>query len=230
MNQMQRKPYALYYWPIPGLAEASRVALTLAELDWEDVEIDGPMFAKMKEGGELPWGMVPMLQTPEGPLAESIAILRYLGHMCDLIPSDSFKAAKVDEFLDGIGPYSGILDGTFSIEDLDQRTRAREALFTATGKGTKSLTRLEEKIAESTTGWIASTSLMNIADLKVFTHIFGLFSGNFDGVDKSILAAYPKLLDYHDLVANEPRIKAHYANIPEDSLRWTYQPGAFSAL
>ena len=161
---------------------------------------------------------------------ESIAILRYLGHKCDLIPADSFKAAKVDEFLDGIGPYSGILDGTFSIEDLDKRTRAREALFTPDGKGTKSLTMLEMKISESTTGWIASTSSMNIADLKVFTHIFGLFSGNFDGVDKSILTAYPQLIEYHDIVAHEPRIKAHYANIPEDSLRWTYQPYAFSSL
>ncbi len=230
MSVMSSKPYALYYWPIPGLAEASRVALTLADLDWEDVEIDGAMFAKMKSEGELPWGMVPMLQTPDGPLAESIAILRYLGHKCDLIPTDPFKAAKVDEFLDGIGPYSGILDGTFSIEDIDKRTQAREALFAPDGKGTKSLTMLEKKISESTTGWIASTASMNIADLKIFTHVFGLFSGNFDGVDKSILTAYPKLIEYHDVVANEPRIKAYYASIPEDSLRWTYQPRAFSPL
>ena len=71
---------------------------------------------------------------------------------------------------------------------------------------------------------------MNIADLKVFTDVFGLFSGNFDGVDKSVLADYPGLVEYHDRVANEPRIKAHYADVPEGSLRWTYQPGAFAAL
>lgn len=41
---------------------------------------------------------------------------------------------------------------------------------------------------------------------------------------------YPGLLEYHDRVANEPRIKAHYANLPEGSLRWTYQPGAFADL
>ena len=60
--------------------------------------------------------------------------------------------------------------------------------------------------------------------------IFGLFSGNFDGIDKSILAAYPGLLEYHDRVANESRIAKHYANIAECSLRWTYQPNAFADL
>lgn len=227
---MTSKPYRLYYWPIPGLAEASRVALSLANLDWEDVAIDGKMFAEMKNDGTLPWGLVPLLHTPDGDLSESVAILRYLGKMCDLIPAKPYDAAKVDEFLDGIGPHSGILDGTFSIEDAEERTRAREALFEPDAKGTKSLTLLEEKISQSSTGWIANTPNMNIADLKVFTHVFGMFSGNFDGVDKSILANYPRLVEYHSRVANEPRIMAHYAVIPEGSLRWTYQPGAFSSL
>jgi glutathione S-transferase len=227
---MTSKPYKLYYWPIPGLGEASRVALTLAKLEWEDIAIDGKMFADMKGDGTLPWGMVPLLQTPDGPLAESIAILRYLGNMCGLIPDDPFSAAKVDEFLDGIAPHSGILDGTFSIDDVEERIRVRTALFEPEAKGTKSLTLLEEKLSQSSTGWVANTPAMNIADLKIFTHVFGMFSGNFDGVDKSILSDYPNLVKYHDLVANEPRIKDHYANLPEGSLRWTYQPGAFSSL
>jgi hypothetical protein len=29
-------------------------------------------------------------------------------------------------------------------------------------------------------------------------------------------------------MAHEPRIKAHYAELPEGSLRWTYQPDAFT--
>ena len=37
---MTSKPYQLYYWPIPGRAEAARVALSLANLDWEDVLLD----------------------------------------------------------------------------------------------------------------------------------------------------------------------------------------------
>jgi glutathione S-transferase len=182
----------------------------------------------MKEEGVLPWGMVPFLNTPEGGLAESVAILRYLGHQCDLIPDNAFMAAKVDEFIDGISPHFSMLEGTFGIEDVEERTKAREALFLPEAKGTKGLQLLEKKIQESSTPWIAGTESMSIADLMVFTYAFGLFSGNFDGVHASVLSNHPVLLTYHDLVANEPRIEAHYAELPEGSLRWTYQPGAFS--
>ena len=223
-------PYQLYYFPIPGRAEASRVVLSLANLDWNDNEINGEEYGRMKHNGDLPWGMVPMLRTPDGVLAESAAILRYIGTMAGLTPEDPFQAAKVDEFIDGVEPFSQVMRGTFSIEDVDERSRLRQAIFKEDGEGTKNLKLLEKKITESTTGWVASTSAMNIADLRVFTSLFGLFSGNFDGVDKATLADYPGLLEYHDMVANEPRIKAHYANLPEGSLRWTYQPGAFADL
>ena len=75
------KTVSIILLPIPGRAEASRVALSLSNLDWEDVALTGEMFASMKNNGELPWGMVPFLKTPHGGLAESVAILRYLGHM-----------------------------------------------------------------------------------------------------------------------------------------------------
>ncbi len=225
---MTSKPYQLFYWPIPGRAEASRVALSLANLDWEDVALNGELFASMKRNGDLPWGMVPLLKTPEGGLAESVAILRYLGHRCNLIPENAFMAAKVDEFIDGISPHFSMLEGTFGIDDVVERTKAREALFLPDAKGTKGLKLLEKKIQESSTSWIAGTEGMSIADLMVFTYAFGLFSGNFDGVNASVLADYPVLLAYHDVVANDPRIQAHYAEIPEGSLCWTYQPSAFS--
>lgn len=223
-------PYQLYYFPIPGRAEGVRVTLSLANLDWNDNEIMGAQYAQMKKDGELPWGLVPILQTPNGTLGESTAIMRYIGEMAGLTPTDSFQAAKVDEFLDAMEPFSRVLSGTFSMDDVDERTKARQAVFNEDGDGTKSLKLLQTKIAESTTGWAANTDNMSIADIRAFCGIFGLFSGNFDGIDKSILAAYPGLLEYHDRVANEPRILQHYANIAEGSLRWTYQPNAFADL
>jgi glutathione S-transferase len=223
-------PYHLFYFPIPGRAEGCRVALSLSGVKWEDHEVNGETYTQMKVNGLLPWGLVPILQTPNGTLAESSAILRYIGHMAGLTPTDPFTAAKVDEFLDGMEPFTRVLNNTFSIDDLDERIRMRQGVFKEGGEGTKNLRLLQRKITESTTGWAASTENMNIADIRIFTGLFGLFSGNFDGVDKSVLADYPVLLKYHDQVANEPRIKAHYADITEGSLRWTYQPGAFADL
>ena len=66
----------LIYFPVPGRAEASRIALALSGIEWEDVEVNDIEYNKMKESGELPWDMLPILQTPQGTIAESSAILR----------------------------------------------------------------------------------------------------------------------------------------------------------
>ena len=47
-----------------------------------------------------PWGQVPTVELDDGrTLAQSNAIIRYLAHGSDLIPSDAFAAAKMDEWL-----------------------------------------------------------------------------------------------------------------------------------
>ena len=47
-----------------------------------------------------PWGQVPTVEFDDGrTLAQSNAIIRYLASGSDLIPSDGFAAAKMDEWL-----------------------------------------------------------------------------------------------------------------------------------
>ena len=68
---------------------------------------------------------------------------------------------------------------------------------------------------------------MSIADLKLFAELFGLFSGNYDGLDGSMIEGYPNLLNYHSKVANEPRILAHYAEVSSDDLSVDVSSGCF---
>lgn len=220
----------LVYFPVPGRAEACRVALAFSGLEWEDVEVTGVRFEIMKNDGELPWDMLPILQTPEGTIAESSAILRFVGQDVGLVPEDRFQSAKVDEFIDGMGPLATALNTTFGISDEDERIRLRKELFSPQGAGTKNLALLQRKVSQSDTGWAAGTDEMTIADLKLFTELFALFSGNYDGIEASVISDYPQLLKYHEKVANEPRIKAHYATVSPDEIRWTFLPGAFDNL
>ena len=220
----------LVYFPIPGLAEASRIALALSGLEWQDVEVDGVRFATMKNNSELPWDMLPVLQTPDGTIAESSAILRFAGHKAGLVPKDPYQCAKADEFIDGMGCLFHALGSTFAISDVDERIRRRMELFEPQGACTKSLELLQRKISQSETGWAAGTDKISIADLKFFTELFGLFSGNFDGIEASMISNYPRLLEYHEKVSTEPRIQAHYANVEPDDIRWTFLPGAFENL
>ena len=75
--------HRLVYFAVPGRAEACRIALAFSGLQWEDIEVNGERFQQMKEIGELPWNMLPVLQTDNGTIAESSAILRYAGNMQD---------------------------------------------------------------------------------------------------------------------------------------------------
>ena len=218
----------LVYFPTPGRAEAIRIALSLSGEEWEDVTVDGLGYSKMRDNGDLPWNMLPILQTPDGTIAESSSILRFVGYLSGFIPEKAFQRAKADEFIDAMGPLSKALDSTFGISDLDERIRIRKEVFGPEGDGTKNLLLLEKKISESKTGWAAGTDEISIADLKLFTGLFGLFSGNYDGMDASIISKYPGLIKYHDKVANEPRIKQYYDKVDSQDIRWTFLPGAFN--
>jgi len=220
----------LVYFPSPGRAEAIRVALSISGVEWEDISIDGEQFSNMKESGDLPWGMVPILRTPQGTIAESSAILRFVGHLSRLVPDDPFQRAKADEFIDGMEPLSIALNSTFGVRDLEERVRMRKEIFGPEGKGSSNLRLLERKVSESLTGWAAGTDEMSIADLKLFTGLFGLFSGNYDGIDASILADFPGLIEYHGKVSNEPRIKEHYSDAKSDEIRWIFLPDAFEEV
>ena len=219
--------HRLVYFAVPGRGEASRVALALSEIEWEDVEVNGEQFRSMQENGELPWNMLPVLQTEKGTIAESSAILRYIGQFAGLIPDDSYEAAKVDEFIDGMGPLARGLDTTWGISDDEKRIQMRKELFEPEGICGKSLKMYDDKLANSTSGWAANTSDMSIADLKLFTEVFALFSGNYDGVEKSVIMRYDDLMKYHDKVANDVRIKNHYSTISKEDIRWTFLPDAF---
>jgi hypothetical protein len=218
----------LVYFPVPGRAEASRVALALSNLEWEDIEVDGAKYTEMKNKGELPWKMLPVLQTANGTLAESSAILRFAGMHAGLVSLDAYQAAKADEFMDGMGPLARVLDTTFAVSDIDEKISLRTKLFSKGGDGANNLQLLDDKVAESKTGWAAGTDEMSIADLKLFTELFGLFSGNNDGIDASMISGYSNLMAYHGKVANEPRIREHYKNITKDDIRWTFLPSAFN--
>jgi len=230
-NQIMLHRYMmrLVYFSVPGRAEASRIALALSGIEWEDVEVNGIEFNKMKDEGDLPWDMLPILQTSKGTIAESSAILRYAGKVAGLVPEDPYQAAKVDEFIDGMGPIARAIDTTF-IDDEEKKLKLRKQLFEPDGAATKALKMYDEKIEKSKKGWAADTDEMSIADLKLFTEVFGFFSGNYDGIEKHMIREYKNLLKYHNKVANEKRIKNHYNEINPEDIRWTFLPDAFNDL
>jgi glutathione S-transferase len=195
-------------------------------VSWKNTTVDWDGFQALKDSGELPHGYLPILKTPQGTLAESNALMRYAAALAGLEPEDLFLRGKVDEILELIQGWRASFTPTFYIEDLDEKIAARKALFEEGAKIDLGLKNLESLVEASSTGWIADTEDMTLADVKAFLNTFMMFSGQFDGIEASMLKSYPSLMKYHDHVANDARVKAYYDR--EDELRWVYKPGAFN--
>lgn len=87
---------------------------------------------------------------------------------------------------------------------------------------------ISEVFEQSTTGWLANTESMSIADVKGFIDTFMLFSGQFDGITAGMLANYPSLIAFHEKMSNEPLVKNYYKDANEE--RWVFRPNAFEGV
>ncbi|MCH1422658.1 MAG: glutathione S-transferase [Candidatus Poseidoniaceae archaeon] len=219
--------HELIYFESPGYAEPTRLCLELSELPWKNTTVDWKGYLELKESGDLPWGYLPVLKTPQGTIAESNALMRYAAAVAGLEPEDLYIRGKVDEILELIQGWRTEFTPTFRIEDLEERSAARKAMFVEGTKLDRGLKDLESLYKASSTGWLADSEHMTLADIKAFLNVFMMYSGQFDGIDASMAQAYPTLLEFHSKMANEPKIKAYYDR--EDEFRWVFKPDAFSS-
>ena len=218
--------HEVVYFDTPGFAEVSRFCLETSGLEWKNTFVNWDGYLELKNKGDLPWGFLPIIRTAQGNIAESNALLRYTGALAGLEPEDLYTRAKVDELVEVINGWREAFTPTFSIEDLDEKIIARQALFVEGGKMDRALKAISKVFEQSTTGWLANTESMSIADVKAFIDTFMLFSGEFDGVTADMLANYPSLLAFHEKMSNDPRVKNYYAD--SDKARWVFRPDAFS--
>ncbi len=219
--------HEIIYFNSPGLAESSRLCLELSGISWKDTIVDNEEYIKLKNDDLLPYGLLPIIRTSQGIIAESVALLRYTGALAGLEPEDLFMRAKVDEIIDVMKGWWEAFTPTFYIEDLEEKINARRNLFEEGGKLDLGMNLLSSLYENSSSGWIANTEDMSIVDIKSFTDVFMLFSGQFDGLDKSIILKYPILLSFHKKMSNVPEIKSYYSNMKDSNEHWVYLPNSF---
>jgi glutathione S-transferase len=124
----------LYYWPITGLAEPIRLALTIggfAFKDFSPANLGMDAFnAKCDEADS----QVPFLIADGKVLQQSRAIIRYVGKLANydgkpLYPTDPMEAFNCDELIELIEDARAPLAKTFAIDEQAAKEAARAALF-----------------------------------------------------------------------------------------------------
>ena len=195
----------LTYFDAPvSRGEECRLALHLAGVEFEDVRIKAADWPGVKP--TTPFGVVPTLEVPgKGVLAESNAILVYIGRTWGLHPQDAFEAARHEMMMSHVEGLRAVLGPTLRMAE-DEKKKAREAIVAsflpAWAAGA------ERQLGD---GPFFGGERLHVVDLKLWSVYRWLAGGKVDHVPATVFADQPKLARVHDAVSAHAGVKAWYA-------------------
>lgn len=194
--------YELTYFDFVGSrGEECRMALALAGVEFDDVRLARADWSSVKP--TTPFGSVPVLKSPGKPeLAQSNAILTYLGLTHGLLPTDTWEAARHLAILEACEEVRTALAPSGKLTDPAEKRAAREAL--ATGYLQTWGANIEKQIH----GPYVGGSAISVADIKLFQITESFVKGVLDHIPATVFQAFPKLEGVHRAVLGHPKIAA----------------------
>eukprot|EP01123_Difflugia_compressa_P000096 TRINITY_DN1019_c0_g7_i2.p1 TRINITY_DN1019_c0_g7~~TRINITY_DN1019_c0_g7_i2.p1 ORF type:complete len:247 (+),score=53.61 TRINITY_DN1019_c0_g7_i2:111-743(+) len=192
----------LHYFDTKGRGEPIRVALFIGGVPFEDVRIQRKDWPAIKP--TTPLGSIPFLEIDGKPIAQSNAIIRYVGKLTNLYPTDQWAAAKVDEVLDTVEDITNLIVPSLRETDNDKRQQMREAMIAPNGPLTLAIAGLEKIISEG--GEYSVGNSLTIADLKLSNLVWLLRSGALDHVPKTFCDKHKRISLVTDKVFAHPKV------------------------
>ena len=184
--------------------EDCRIALHLAGVPFVDDRINGPQWMERKPG--TPFGALPTLTVEgKGVLAQSNAILRYIGSQHGLHPADPFEAARHEAVMEAVEELRAAASRANS-KDPAENQRLREEF--ASGYLQRWGDNMERQLGE---GPFLSGAVLQVADLKLWSVLRWLRRGVLDHVPVTSLSDRPKLARLYEAVEHHPGVVSWYA-------------------
>lgn len=198
--------FKITYFDFPGgRGEDCRLALHIGDADFEDDRLPGPTWAERKSG--TPFGALPVLEVEgKGTLAQSNAILAYLGRQLDLHPTDAWDAARHEAIMASVEELREKVAATTQVKDPAEKQRIREEL--ASGWMQTWGANVERQIGD---GPYVAGDRLHVVDLKIFVALKWFLSGGVDHIAPDVFAAFPKLVRVYDAVKDHPKVVDWYA-------------------
>ena len=196
----------LSYFPFPfWRAEISRVALFMADIEFENHYVSFDELRAMKKEGSLPFGQVPILEVDGQVIAQTGAIARFCGKLSGLYPRDNdLEAALIDQFIDAATDITMLFSPTMLEKDQEKKLAARAEI--AKKKLPRWLGHLEAQLGHDESGYVVGGCL-TMADLTLWRITGWLGSGTLDGIPTDVLGGYPKLESHFATIDALPKIR-----------------------
>ena len=199
------KPKLTYFDAPASRGEECRLALHAAGVDFEDNRIKPAAWSALKPS--TPFGSLPIYEEAgKPPLAQSNAILVYLGRKHGLHPTDLFEAAQHEALLSACEELRHEVVPTLRMQG-DEKQAAREKL--AAGYLPEWGARVEKHLA-SADPFVAGGKL-NVVDIKLYMIVRWFAKGTVDHVPATVFASFPRLVRLYEAVAAHPAVVSWYA-------------------
>ncbi len=197
------KPILSYFDFPGGRGEDCRLALTIAGVDFDDDRINPKTWSDRK--ATTPHGALPVLTIDGRTLAQSNAILAFIGRHHDLHPTDPWRAAEHEALMEYVEELRYKLSDATVSEPEDAKKTSREAF--ANGYLKLWASAVESQIK----GPFLDGEQINVADIKVAGVVGWFRRGGVDYIDPTYFDAYPKIIALQEGLLADPRVKAWYA-------------------
>lgn len=202
----------------------SRLALSLADVPFEDERIRFPEWSELKP--KAPYGQLPLLTVDDGPMrGQSGAMLRWIGtELCpSLYPKDKLWDVEealgvIDDLATARAPciYVNMRPENFGhpsewnkSEDGQRVIKAMREKF-VTEQLPKFLGYLTALLEKNNNQWLASSDSPTIADCVAVPLLRSFTIGFIDHIPTDCLEAYPPIRDYIKRFCALPQIDGRY--------------------
>jgi prostaglandin-H2 D-isomerase / glutathione transferase len=190
--------YTLHYFPGGGRAAPIRDAFNMGGIAFEDVRVPFPEFMANRAAGAYPFGAMPVLDVERDGASQRVTqtngILRFVGKMADLYPSDPHQALRVDEVLEVLEEITTHITLTRGYPEAQKLESRGVIVERVVGRIVAGL----ETLAAQSGGDFLTGSQLTVADLKALHALDGMVSGFLDGFPTTLLDDSPALLAWRD--------------------------------
>jgi glutathione S-transferase len=197
--------YKLTYFDNRALAEPIRFLFAFAGVAYEDVRQSRDTWANDKP--KHTWGTLPVLEEDGKQLAQSGAILRYLGKKFNLAGDNEFDAAKCDEHVEAMNDLKKAAFAALFEKDETKKSELVTALKNETFP--KFLTPWSKAV--TTNGGFLVGKRFSYADFLVASYL-EIFNENLGG---DLLNNFPAMKSHFDSVFSAKGIKEWVAKRPK---------------
>ena len=200
--------YKLTYFNFDGgRGEPIRIALHAAGIEFEDERLSFEQFGKMRQG--TPFNALPVLSIDGADVTQTNSLLRYVGKMTDLYPTDNLQALYCDEVMSAFEDVNHHVGRTLFLQG-DELRLEREKLVD--GWLTIFIKGLDKLLARGGGEYFADNQL-TVADLKAFVQVRSLRAGILDHVPIDLVDRLaPALVKHQGRIEADARVVAYYAS------------------